>query len=503
MPEYATSEGTANYFNTRFGTKPKAFGRTGLSVSQAGFGCYRVDAGEESHREALGKALAEGINLIDTSTNYADGGSETLVGQALQELEAGGEIERQGTVVVSKVGYLQGKNFELSQARKAEERPFPDLVEYGPGLEHCIHPEFIEDQLSRSLERLKVETLDVYLLHNPEYYLGWAKKQSLPLEEARAEYYRRIEAAFRHLESEAERGRIRFYGISSNTFPNSAEDPEFTSAERVWEIAESISSSHRFGVIQFPMNLLETGAATRANQSGGRTLLDFAREKDLGVLVNRPLNAIAGGELFRLADVETGRKCSDRETLDALHALGESEEYFRKILIPNLNLVRSIRQQLKEFVRVAEVLEENRSRFRSLQHVRDVQSQWVLPRINGVMHYLVNMKEKPGEAMAWVDDHVEKLRAALNCIESAYRQQAARRAATARERAAAVDPDWNVPKLSQLAVRALRSTSGIHGVLVGMRRKEYVDDVLEELSRPLEVRERTGSWKELAAKPVL
>ena len=82
-------------------------------------------------------------------------------------------------MVVSKGGYLQGNNYALSQQRKNEGNPFEDVVEYADGLEHCIHPGFLDDQIDRSLERLGLETLDGYLLHNPEYYLGWAHKQGM------------------------------------------------------------------------------------------------------------------------------------------------------------------------------------------------------------------------------------------------------------------------------------------------------------------------------------
>jgi len=69
-----------------------------------------------------------------------------------------GELARDEVVVVSKVGYLQGQNLVLSHERKQQGRPFPELVEYAEGLEHCIHSEFLRDQLARSLERLKLET---------------------------------------------------------------------------------------------------------------------------------------------------------------------------------------------------------------------------------------------------------------------------------------------------------------------------------------------------------
>ncbi|MCA9924600.1 MAG: hypothetical protein KC421_19630, partial [Anaerolineales bacterium] len=53
----------------------------------------------------------------------------------------------------------QGQNYEMVQARKAAGRPFPNLVKVKAGLDHCIHPEFLADQLTRSLERLQLETI--------------------------------------------------------------------------------------------------------------------------------------------------------------------------------------------------------------------------------------------------------------------------------------------------------------------------------------------------------
>ncbi|HEX6385996.1 MAG TPA: aldo/keto reductase, partial [Anaerolineae bacterium] len=303
----ATISGTVHYAGRHPAFTFNTLNDTGLYVNQAGFGAYRVDASVDSHRQALRHALLNGINLVDTSANYADGGSEKLIGEVVGELVASGSLVREAVVVVSKVGYIQGQNYELVQRRKAEGRPFADVVNYAEGLDHCIHPEFLEDQLTRSLARLNMDSLDCYLLHNPEYYLSWAKRAQVARSEARREYYRRIELAFRHLEKEVERGRIQWYGISSNTFPSPAEDAEFTSLETVWDLAQSIASNqgsdHHFRVIQLPMNLLETGAATEKNQSSDRSVLEFAREKKLAVLVNRPLNAIDNNELTRLADV--------------------------------------------------------------------------------------------------------------------------------------------------------------------------------------------------------
>jgi aryl-alcohol dehydrogenase-like predicted oxidoreductase len=60
-------------------------------------------------------------------------------------------------VVVSKGGYLQGQNYAMSQQRKQDGNPFADVVEYADGLEHCIHPDFLDDQIGRSLDRLGLD----------------------------------------------------------------------------------------------------------------------------------------------------------------------------------------------------------------------------------------------------------------------------------------------------------------------------------------------------------
>jgi len=64
---------------------------------------------------------------------------------------------------------------------------------------------------------------------------------------------------------------------------------------------------------------------------------------------------------------------------------------------------------------------------------------------------------------------------------------------------AAADPDWSGDaSLSRLAVRALYSTVGVACVLVGMRRPDYVEEVLAEMNTPVSSKDRQASWQKLA-----
>jgi aryl-alcohol dehydrogenase-like predicted oxidoreductase len=73
--------------------KTRPLGRTGLRVSEIGFGCGTTaglmtrDA-PELQREAVGRALELGINYFDTAPVYGDTASEANLGRALTDLRA-------------------------------------------------------------------------------------------------------------------------------------------------------------------------------------------------------------------------------------------------------------------------------------------------------------------------------------------------------------------------------------------------------------------------------
>ncbi|MFH0729094.1 MAG: aldo/keto reductase [Pseudomonadota bacterium] len=496
--EAASPEGTRSYAESHPAIAYGELGNSGLLASQAGFGCYRVSSGIATHRNALKKALMEGINLIDTSANYGDGDSEKLIGQVVGELVTTGALSRRQVIVVSKAGYLQGLNYEFSEQRKAQGKPFKELVDFGEGLSHCIHPEFLEDQIERSLERLALDTLDFYLLHNPEYYLEWAKESGIGLDEARTEYYRRIRTAFEYLEEMVKKGRIRCYGVSSNTFPVPADHFEFTSLDALWQIAESLSPGHHFRLIQLPLNLLETGAVLEKNQPGGKSVLELAFEREIAVLTNRPLNALAGQQLFRLAEVETEKPVSTEDIISAMRALSDSEKSFLQRLLPKLDLKISLRNRVTEQLAIGDVLKHHWRHFGSFERWRDMKNGHLLSRVRGVMEFLEPHRATIDGLNDWMDAHGESLHIALAAVESIYAEPAAIETRRLNRLVSAADPHWaEAPTLSQRAIRAPRATTGVSTVLVGMRRAEYVTDVISELSRPVTRKPGVSSWENI------
>ncbi len=494
---FATKKGTRDWAEGHPGLRYNDLNSTGLVVSQAGFGSYRVDL-NDIHLTSLSKALRAGINLMDTSSNYSDGGSEELIGEALKNLIEADDIKRDQVVVVSKVGYLQGQNYEMSQFRKQEGREFKELVLYGKGLEHCIHPEFLEDQLTRSLDRLNMDCVDVYLLHNPEYYLGWAKASKMNLEEARKEYYRRIQQAFQYLEKEVKNGRIQYYGVSSNTFPKASSDREFTCLEEMWGLAERISKDHHFKVIQLPMNLFERGAAVQTNQPNGQTVLQFVRDKNIGVLINRPLNAIIDNKLLRLADVEAETPVREDKIQKFIEDLVASETKFKESLVYTLELDSTAQKQMIEYLSPGSVLISNWKSFTNYTQWYEVVSQYFSPRVNSAVQFLTDMEPLPMPVSYWMETHVESIHRVLRAIDAHYKVEAAEKAHKIKGITKEADGEWGLAStLSQMAVRALRSTEGVTSVLVGMRQDNYIDDVMSELAKEVHIKDRKESWQKL------
>lgn len=500
IPGKATARNTATYHTQHQLSSHTLYE---WQVSAAGFGGYRIQTGVKAHAAALATALRRGINLIDTSTNYGDGRSEQLVGEVVGELINAAEVRREEIVIVSKAGYLQGENYARSQERKAAGAPWPDLVTVTEGVEHCIHPDFLADQLTRSLERLNLETLDVLLLHNPEYYLAHAAQQGVPLDEARDAYYRRIALAFEHLEQEAADGRIQCYGISSNTFVSAADDPEFTSLTRCWQAA---GAETHFRVIQLPFNLLEASAVLEKNQprpgqpSNERavSVLEVAQALNLGVLTNRPLNAIHNNELTRLADVPRPEHVpSGAEVSTAVDRSVQAETTFRNEILPLLDANAETKEQLLEYLGVGLMLQGRWPAFGNYQTWQRIGTQFVVPRVTTALQFLLEPRNLPPEAHKWVEEYERAVNATLAAVGAFYQAQGAAAAQVLHSTAVLADADWWTPSLSQTAVRAVRSTAGVTSVLVGMRQVAYVEDVVAELQRPVAQKPREASWRQV------
>lgn len=117
----------------------RPFGETGLEISELVFGGGAVGgilirADDDTRREAIRRALAGGINWIDTAPSYGDGRSEEAIGWLLREMDASPHV--------STKFHLDLRSGEAIASQ-------------------------IERSLHESLERLGRERVDLLQLHNP------------------------------------------------------------------------------------------------------------------------------------------------------------------------------------------------------------------------------------------------------------------------------------------------------------------------------------------------
>lgn len=164
--------------------KYRQFGKTTLQVSEVGFGAWAIGGGamvgttaigwgpaeDGTSQQAIYQAIDQGINFFDTADFYGLGHSEKLLGDTIGH--------RKDLLIATKVGH----------------RAIADkiVLDYSR--------EYILKAAEESLRRLKRETIDYYQLHS-----------------ARLLHFQ-TEACVEAMEALKKAGKIRYWGLSLNTF---------------------------------------------------------------------------------------------------------------------------------------------------------------------------------------------------------------------------------------------------------------------------------------------
>ncbi|CAM3835397.1 aldehyde oxidase [Rouxiella silvae] len=182
--------------------KTRELGRSGLKVSELGFGCMNVSqcygpATDKSQAiKVIREAYDRGVTFFDTAEVYGKRENEKIVGEAIQPF-------RDRVVVATKFGYT---------------------LENYPGLNS--NPKHIKKVVEESLTRLRTDHLDLYYQHRVD--------PTIPIEEV-------VEA----LKELVEEGKILHYGLSEasaatirrahSIHPVTAIQNEYSIWARLWE----------------------------------------------------------------------------------------------------------------------------------------------------------------------------------------------------------------------------------------------------------------------------
>ncbi len=159
---FATNEATTRYrgrfpaFRDAGSIAPFSAWRFRASAS-ARIWAATDDATDRAYIEALIAAGESGINFFDTAINYRESAERALHRRRAAEACSG------------------MKSWSAPRPAFSRRAPFPQSLrpEDVAGRMHSMAPDFLADQIERSLTNLNIETIDVFYLHNPETQLGF------------------------------------------------------------------------------------------------------------------------------------------------------------------------------------------------------------------------------------------------------------------------------------------------------------------------------------------
>jgi aryl-alcohol dehydrogenase-like predicted oxidoreductase len=184
------------------------FGKTGMTVSEIGFGGSRIGgvfADKHSSKEALNvlrAALDSGITFYDTADMYAQGESESLIGTAFRG-------RREDVIIATKGGYCLPARRNFIRRIKPLVRPIVQALGLkrtrlpsgmSGALSQDFSPSYLTKALESSLKRLKTDYVDLYQLHSPR----------APFLQSGA-----FAEALETLEKLKQQGKLRFYGVAT------------------------------------------------------------------------------------------------------------------------------------------------------------------------------------------------------------------------------------------------------------------------------------------------
>ncbi|MFQ6023718.1 MAG: aldo/keto reductase [Acidiferrobacterales bacterium] len=241
--------------------KYRTLGRTGLKVSEIGFGAWPLGGGawgNQKDRDSLGalhKAIDLGVNFIDTAAGYGKGRSERVIARALKE-------RSEKVYVATKIHPLPGP---------WPPSPYCDIDERYPA-------DYLRKKVDERLENLNTACVDILQLHT--WTRAWNRNPKA------LDVLKRLQAE----------GKISHIGVST--------------PENDQNCSIDLMRAGHVDVVQVVYNIFE--------QEPAAELLPTAQEHNVGVIVRVPFDegALTGkftkGTTFSEGDFRSNYFAGDR-----------------------------------------------------------------------------------------------------------------------------------------------------------------------------------------------
>lgn len=311
LPGRATREGTRRYAERFLRANPTGaedhFSRPDeLWLSSIALGTLRGDPGgidDLLYRSVVGDLLESGTNVFDTALSDRYQTSERAIGHALRRAIREGRVARDEVVVISKGGALTPDPDRAHDYTSAQRDLYATYIESGlldPAdvhRGHSIAPAFLLDQIQRSRRNLGLETLDYYLVQEPEIHL-----KSLGADGFRDALGR----AFAALERAVTLGWIGAYGLATwQGFLVPDSDRSHLGIVEIFEAALEVGfGDHHLRAIQLPYGLAMGEGIALDSQLGpdghSRAILTSLTNTGTAVFASAPL--YGGGLVGQVPD---------------------------------------------------------------------------------------------------------------------------------------------------------------------------------------------------------
>jgi aryl-alcohol dehydrogenase-like predicted oxidoreductase len=247
-------------------------GETGMRVSAISLGTWAFGSewgavSDEESYAALNTAIDLGVNFLDTADVYGDGRSERLIGRLLEERSED----------------------EIFVATKAGRRLDPHAAE---GYSYEKLSRFVE----RSLEYLRLETIDLLQLHCPP-----------------TEVYRQDET-FEALDRLREAGKVKNYGVSVEKVEEARlalDYPGVKTVQIIFNIFRQRPIEEFFPLAEEKNIGVIARVPLASGLLSGKMSADRAFDSDDHRNFNREGQAFDRGETFSGVDFETGLRAAE------------------------------------------------------------------------------------------------------------------------------------------------------------------------------------------------
>ena len=254
--------------------KYKKLGKSGIEVSEIGFGAWTIALDwwgkkieEDEAKRMLKRAYDLGINFFETADMYGKGKSEKIIGEVFKGM-------RDEIVISTKFGY------DFSEVEQIGHAELPQSFE----------PEYTRKALDSCLERLQTDYLDSFGLHNPKLN------------------HIRNDVTFDTMDELIGEGKIRSSQVALG--------PAIGWTQEGLEAMDRKSVS----AIQTVYNILE--------QTPGNELMEKAEKKDVGILVRVPdASGILTGKVKADTVIPSNDHRKDRKEEWRRSALAKVEQF--------------------------------------------------------------------------------------------------------------------------------------------------------------------------------